>query len=198
MKKQIADFASLCEAWSRFLMNRYEIDIDADAVGMILTRLDGGTHNDYECVMRYIGSRERDENTTHAGNMRRLTADHAERMDAIGGKAKDERRALNDRRSRANSQLRLALMQCDTELERGAAYTSMDKKVEELRMQMDSVDDAERRQKADERQRHFWAIEAEDMRHGKVLYGWRMWRDATDRMFALGLVLPEDEEGGAL
>ena len=92
-------------------------------------------------------------------------------------------------------QLRLALMQCYTELERGAAYASMDNTLEELRMQMASVDDAERRQKADERQRHFWAIEAEDMRHGKVLYGWRMWRDATDRMFALGLELPQEEGG---
>lgn len=195
MTKQIADFASLCEAWSRFLMNRYEIDIDADAVGTLLTRLDGGTHNDYECVMRYIGSRERDEKTTHAGNIRRLAADHAERMDDIEIKAKQDRRALQDSRSHANSQLRLALMQCYTELERGAAYASMDNTLEELRMQMASVDDAERRQKADERQRHFWAIEAEDMRHGKVLYGWRMWRDATDRMFALGLVLPEEEGG---
>lgn len=195
MTKQIADFASQCEAWSRFLMNRYEIDIDADAVGTLLTRLDGGTHNDYECVMRYIGSRERDENLTHASTKGKLAADHAERMDAIEIKAKQDRRALQDSRGRANSQLRLSLMQCTTELERSAAYAVMDNTLEELRMQMASVDDAERRQKADERQRHFCAIEAEDMRHGKVLYGWRMWRDATDRMFALGLELPQEEGG---
>lgn len=195
MMKQYADFGALCEAWSRFLMNRYEIDIDADAVGTLLTRLDGGTHNDYECVMRYIGSRERDENTTHAGNMRRLAADHAERMDDIEMKAKQDRRALNDRRSRANSQLRLSLMQCTTELERSAAYAVMDQKVEELRMQMASVDDAERRQTSNERMRYNDAVEAEDLRYGKVLYGWRMWRDATDRMFALGLELPQEEGG---
>ena len=197
MTTKNTEFSALCEAWSRFLMERYEIEVNADAVGMILTRLDKGTRMDYDVVMRYISSRERDESFTHASTKGKLAADHAERMDAIEMKAKQDRRALQDSRSHENSQLRLSLMQCDTALERSAAYAVMDQKVGELRMQMESVDDAERRQKADERRRYGLEVEREELRYGKVLYHWRMWRDATDRMFNLGLVLPEEEEGGA-
>ena len=197
MREKTADFAALCEAWARVLLERYEIEINADAVGMILTRLDKGTKMDYDVVMRYISSRERDESLTHASKRGKLAADHAERMDAIEMKAKQDRRALQDSRSRDNSKLRLSLMQCDTQLERGAVYAAHDNKVKELRMQMDSVDDAERRQKEDERRRYGLEVEREELRYGNMLYHWRMWRDATDRMFALGLVLPEEEEGGA-
>lgn len=197
MREKTADFAALCEAWARVLLERYEIEINADAVGMILTRLDKGTKMDYDVVMRYISSRERDGSLTHASMRGKLAADHAERMDAIEMKAKQERRALQDSRSRANSQLRLSLMQCDTAVERSAVYAVMDDKVKVLRMQMDCVDDAERSQKAEERRRYGSEVEREELRYGKVLYHWRMWRDATDRMFALGLVLPEEEEGGA-
>lgn len=198
MTKQYADFASQCEAWSRYLMNRYEIDIDADAVGTLLTRLGNGTRQDVDVVMRYIGSRERDDRLSHVGVLKTLSADHAERMAAIRLKAKQEMRALNDRRSSANGRLRLSLMQCDTQLERGAVYAAHDKEVDEVRVLMESVDDAEHRQLVDERNRYNAEVEREELRHGRMLYHWRMWRDATDRMCTLGLVLPEEEEGGAL
>lgn len=197
MREKTADFAALCEAWARVLLERYEIEINADAVGMILTRLGNGTRQDVDVVMRYIGSRERDDRLSHVGVLKTLSADHAERVDSIRLKARQERRALQDRRSRDNSKLRLSLMQCDTQLERGAVYAAHDKKVDEVRALMESVDDAEHLQLVDERNRYNAEVEREELRHGRVLYHWRMWRDATDRMCTLGLVLPEEEEGGA-
>lgn len=196
MTTKNTEFSALCEAWSRFLMERYEIEINADAVGMILTRLGNGTQQGVDVVMRYIGSRERDESLKHAGLMKGLAADHGERMDDIKMKAKHDRLALQDRRGRAGAKLRVALMQCTTELEHSAAYAAMDKEIEEISQLMWCVDDAERRQKSEEIGRHLAAQEAEELRYGRMLYHWRMWKDATCMMFSLGLVLPEEEEGG--
>lgn len=189
-----SEFNLECIAWVDYLADKYDVHVTAADLSIILTKLDRGTHLDYEVTMRYINSQERDSNMRYQSILNAERNVHRANVNTIELDAKRQRRALDDKRGRIKADLRMSLSQCTTDLERSAVYAAYDNRIADNSHLMDDTYAAENKRKAEEMERYTHAVDVVNDNYKNWQNHWRQWKDATDRIFALGLVLPLEED----